>query len=225
MRNGPGGAVSPGAHGGAAPVGVDGVVPPGSDPVACLSGDDRGSASLWVLGIGLAVVLLGLGLTSVGTASFGRQRAQVAADLGALAGARYTLAGAGVSCDRASEVVAANGAALNGCTVEGVEIVVEATVEVAPFGRARAAARAGPVTEGPVTAGPPRGAHAIPVMAGPPCEVRQGPVTAGPPRGAHESPVAPGTVLARLLSGLWARPTAPGRATARPPPVLRQAGR
>jgi secretion/DNA translocation related TadE-like protein len=102
---------------------------------------DRGSASVLLLAIGSAVVAVGIGATLVGAAITDRHRAQVAADLGALAGARNAVDGAGIACERAGEIVAANGAGLVGCRVDGLDLVVTAQV-----GRARASARAGPAS-------------------------------------------------------------------------------
>jgi secretion/DNA translocation related TadE-like protein len=101
---------------------------------------DRGSASLWLLGVGLAVVLVAVAAAMIASAVVARHRAQAAADLGALAGAARVADGEATACDRAAELVRANGAHLVGCRVDGLDVVV--TVEV---GRARASARAGPV--------------------------------------------------------------------------------
>jgi secretion/DNA translocation related TadE-like protein len=101
---------------------------------------DRGSASVWLLAVGLVVVSVGLGAVEVGVALTDRHRAQVAADLGALAGARYAKDGASTACARAEEVVGANGAKLVACQLDGLDLMV--TTQVGP---ARATARAGPV--------------------------------------------------------------------------------
>ena len=101
---------------------------------------DAGSASIWLLAAGFVVVSLGVGVALVGAAATGRHRAQVAADLGALAGARYAVLGAGTACDRAGRIVAANGGRLIACRLDGLDLVV--TVGVGP---ALASARAGPV--------------------------------------------------------------------------------
>jgi secretion/DNA translocation related TadE-like protein len=104
---------------------------------------DRGAGSILLLGIGSVVVALGIAATLVGAAVTNRHRAQVAADLGALAGARYVVEGAGTACGRAGEIVAANRGRLVDCRLDGLDLLV--TVAVGP---ARAAARAGPVTIG-----------------------------------------------------------------------------
>ena len=112
-----------------------------------MSGDERGSASVWLLCAGLVVIAFGLTGALAAAAATGRHRAQVAADLGALAGARYALDGASVACARAADIVAANGAQLAGCRLDGVDLVVVAEVPVAGVGTARGVARAGPVGE------------------------------------------------------------------------------
>jgi hypothetical protein len=54
---------------------------------------DRGSASVWLLCAGLVVLSFGLTGALAAAAATGRHRAQAAADLGALAGARYAVDG------------------------------------------------------------------------------------------------------------------------------------
>ena len=112
-----------------------------------MTSGDRGSASVWLLCAGLVVVSFGLTGALAGAAATGRHRAQVAADLGALAGARYAVDGAPAACARAAAIVAANGARMAGCRLDGVDLVVTAEVPVAGVGTARGVARAGPVGE------------------------------------------------------------------------------
>src|SRR5439155_9730487 len=88
----------------------------------------------------LAVVSVGLGAVEVGVALTDRHRAQVAADLGALAGARYAVDGVSSACAQAGKVVVANGARLVACQLDGLDLTV--TTQVGP---ARATARAGPL--------------------------------------------------------------------------------
>lgn len=125
---------------------------------------DRGSVSIWVLAIGLVVLLCGVAIAGVGAATAARQRAQVAADLGALAGGTDVVVDPAGACTRAGAVVAANGARLLGCLTAAPDIVVTAGVDVPPFGTARAVARAGPMrspghrdTHSGVRPGPNRG--------------------------------------------------------------------
>ncbi|MFK3981520.1 Rv3654c family TadE-like protein [Micromonospora sp. NPDC050397] len=112
-------------------------------------GRDRGSASLWLLAVGLTLVAGSLAGAAVGAARVAKHQARVAADFGALAGAARALEGPTVACARAGELVAANGARLVDCTVEGLDLqlVVELTVTPLPglTRTARAVARAGPI--------------------------------------------------------------------------------
>lgn len=108
---------------------------------------DRGSASVWLLGVALALLGAGFAGTAVGAAHVARHQAQAAADLGALAGAGRVAAGPEAACARAAEIVSANRARLTGCRVDGFDVTV--TVEVTPAalvaGVASASARAGPL--------------------------------------------------------------------------------
>jgi secretion/DNA translocation related TadE-like protein len=110
---------------------------------------DRGSASVWLLAVGLVLVAAGAGGGTIGAAHVASHRAQAAADLGALAGAARAIEGPAAACARAAQLVAANGARLVDCRLDGLDLTV--TVEVtaaalAGIGRAATAtARAGPV--------------------------------------------------------------------------------
>jgi secretion/DNA translocation related TadE-like protein len=110
---------------------------------------EGGSATLWLLAIGLLVVTVGLAGAAVGAARVARHQAWVAADLGALAGAAHALDGAATACARASAIAARNGGRLTACSLDGfdLEISVEVAVEPLPgLSRvATATARAGPV--------------------------------------------------------------------------------
>ncbi|MGW4499307.1 Rv3654c family TadE-like protein [Micromonospora sp. NPDC004336] len=110
---------------------------------------ERGGATVCLLAVGLVFVLVGLFGAAVGAAQTARQRARVAADLGALAGAGQALQGEPTACRRAAEIAAVNGASLLACRLEGLDVLVTAEVAVTPLpGLARAAtatARAGPV--------------------------------------------------------------------------------
>ncbi|MEN3307225.1 MAG: hypothetical protein V7603_3427 [Micromonosporaceae bacterium] len=121
---------------------------------------ERGSASVCLLGIGAVVVAVGLAAALAGAAMAARHRAQVAADLGALAGARYAVAGQDTACRRAAVIVTRNGARIAGCRLDGLDLVVTAEVAVsgapAGLGPARASARAGPARATPDRAGPAR---------------------------------------------------------------------
>lgn len=114
-------------------------------------GPDRGSASVWVLAAGLVLVAIaGTGVLS-GAAMVARHRAQTAADLGALAGARFVVVESASACALAESIVEANGAAMDTCRIDGMDLIVAAAVPVAGappgIGPATATARAGPVQE------------------------------------------------------------------------------
>ena len=102
-----------------------------------------------MLAIGLVLIAAGGAGAAVGAARVGRHRAQVAADLGALAGAAHAIEGQEAACAEAARFVAANAGRMSSCTVEGLEIVVQAEVEITsipgPPRITRATARAGPV--------------------------------------------------------------------------------
>lgn len=104
---------------------------------------DRGSASICVLFVGMIISLFGVASAAIGSATTARHQAQVAADLGALAGAARAIWGAGEACGRASAYVAANGALLTECTVDGLDLLVTASVRWHGWS-AEATARAGP---------------------------------------------------------------------------------
>jgi secretion/DNA translocation related TadE-like protein len=103
---------------------------------------------VWLLAVGLLLLAAGLAGATVGAARVARHQAQVAADLGALAGAARAAAGQPVACARAAEFVAANHGRLVHCALDGLDLTV--TVEVpalaaGPDRVATATARAGPV--------------------------------------------------------------------------------
>jgi secretion/DNA translocation related TadE-like protein len=110
--------------------------------------DDQGSATVCVLGACVLLVAWGLAALLVCSATLARHRATSAADLGALAGARWTIAEPERACRSAGATVRANGGYLVACWLDGVDIVITVTVPVAGappgLGPARATARAGP---------------------------------------------------------------------------------
>ncbi len=96
------------------------------------------------------VLLLGLTalIVHLGAATLARQRAEVGADLAALAGAATVLRGPDLACARAIAVATANGVTVEDCRLRGVDVLVVVTAEVraGPFGGAASGrARAGPV--------------------------------------------------------------------------------
>jgi secretion/DNA translocation related TadE-like protein len=106
---------------------------------------DQGSASLWLLGVALAVLFLAGAVAMAGGLIVARHRAETAADLGALAGAVHAIEGEATACDAAERIVIANGGRLTGCHVEGLDVVVSVRVQgPAGWGTAEASARAGP---------------------------------------------------------------------------------
>lgn len=105
---------------------------------------ERGSATIAGLGIAALALALAWLILALGAAQLARTTAQRAADLAALAAAT-ALHADGPACAVAAQVVAANAAGLEACTVDGEDVVVR-TVVTAPLGvgQARAVARAGP---------------------------------------------------------------------------------
>jgi secretion/DNA translocation related TadE-like protein len=109
---------------------------------------DRGSATVWVLG--LAAVILAVAMAAVlrGTAVLARHRLERAADLAALAAAER-IGQAGQPCAAASRIATANGAALASCTTRldpsgrsgTVAITVQRTVSFAMVGTRTLTAR------------------------------------------------------------------------------------
>jgi secretion/DNA translocation related TadE-like protein len=107
--------------------------------------DDQGSASLWLLGVALAVLLLAGTVAMAGGLLVARHRARAAADLGALAGAVRAAQGPGVACPAAERIVQANGGRMIGCQLKGLDVVITVDVDgPAGWGQVRASARAGP---------------------------------------------------------------------------------
>ncbi|GIJ26481.1 hypothetical protein Vqi01_16430 [Micromonospora qiuiae] len=94
-------------------------------------------------------VLSGLFGAGVGAARVARQQARIAADFGALAGAARALQDEAAACARTAEVVAANGARLVRCRLDGLDVLVTAQLIVEPLPGLRrvatATSRAGPL--------------------------------------------------------------------------------
>jgi secretion/DNA translocation related TadE-like protein len=110
---------------------------------------DRGSASIWLLAVGLVLVAMGVAGAAIGAATVARHRAQAAADLGALAGAARALDGPAAACGRATEIAGANGGRVVDCLLDGFDLILTVEVSVTPVPpvtrTASASARAGPV--------------------------------------------------------------------------------
>lgn len=105
--------------------------------------------ALWTVWAVAVVLSVTVAVLTWASAVQSRQRAESAADLAALSGARAQVAGAD-GCERAARVALANRARLKDCTEGpgGVEVVVEVPVLSGPLAQldmppARAKARAG----------------------------------------------------------------------------------
>lgn len=107
---------------------------------------DQGSATVLVaIGMAAVIAILVIGLQVAG-AVIARHRVEAAADLAALAGATRVLAGD--ACERAGVIAAANGARVDECALDGldVRVIVSAPVLLGVFGgTVSGRARAGPV--------------------------------------------------------------------------------
>lgn len=108
--------------------------------------EDTGTATVLAAVLIAALVSVSYGGVLIGTAVLARHRAQAAADLAALGAAGRLLLGPAAACGQAHQLAAAMGAALVGCEVVGLDVVVTMSVRIGgwPGGEARAAARAGP---------------------------------------------------------------------------------
>lgn len=127
----------------------------GDDPPASGGGPavvdrgERGSAT--IAGVGAVVALLAVFAVALqlGAAVITRHRAESAADLAALAAAAHAVSGTQAACAAADRVTGGMAVRLLSCDLRGWEarVRVEATPPglLAPFGPARATARAGPV--------------------------------------------------------------------------------
>lgn len=103
-------------------------------------GSDRGYATIATAGIIAAVVALALVVAAAVSRTADTHRAQVAADLAAVAGATALQTGGGDACSVARDTAILNGAELGRCTITGADVVVSATV-----GKSEAVAKAGPI--------------------------------------------------------------------------------
>jgi secretion/DNA translocation related TadE-like protein len=110
--------------------------------------NERGSATLVAVAMMAVLLAIALGGSLVGSAVIARHRAQSAADLAALAAARWVGSGPQAACTWASSVATVNHSRLVACTLDGLDVVVTVDVAVSlgrlGVGSARAAARAGP---------------------------------------------------------------------------------
>ncbi|MCO1595533.1 helicase [Micromonospora sp. RHAY321] len=110
---------------------------------------DRGGATVLLLALGLVFVLVGTFGAAVTATAMAAQRAAVAADLGALAGAGRAFDGDTAACAFAADIAGRNGGRLADCRLDGLDVLVTVEVTVTPLpGLTRVAAstaRAGPV--------------------------------------------------------------------------------
>jgi secretion/DNA translocation related TadE-like protein len=90
-----------------------------------------------------------IGAAYLGAAVVARHRAQAAADLAALAAAAHIAAGPEAACAQANSVAKAMRVSTAGCAVDDLDVVVtaEASLAIGRWGKARAAARAGPASD------------------------------------------------------------------------------
>ena len=88
---------------------------------------ERGSATLFAVAVIGLLVLVGAGLGVVGAMVHAHRVAQSAADLAALAGAAAAGRG-GDPCAVAGSIAGANGASLDSCAVEGLDVRLQVTV-------------------------------------------------------------------------------------------------
>ncbi|PYC68286.1 helicase [Micromonospora arborensis] len=109
----------------------------------------QGGATVVLLAVGMVFVLVGTFGAAVVGAAMAAQRAAVAADLGALAGAGKAFDGDSAACTFAADIAARNGGRLVDCRLDGLDLLVTVEVAVTPLpGLTRIAAstaRAGPV--------------------------------------------------------------------------------
>lgn len=106
--------------------------------------EQTGSGGVLALAVLAMLTVLTLAAVGVGAALAERQRVIAAADAGALAAADTALGiHPGIPCEVAAQVVAAHGATLVACNVEGVVATVSTSAHVAGV-LVTAQARAGP---------------------------------------------------------------------------------
>ncbi|MFJ2028331.1 Rv3654c family TadE-like protein [Streptosporangium sp. NPDC087985] len=113
-------------------------------------GRDQGAATVWAVGLMALIFMVAVVVMSAGTARVARHRAQSAADLSALAAARWALAAPERACAEAASLAEGNGARITRCSVHGdgiadVQVAVWLSLPVMGARRITADARAGPV--------------------------------------------------------------------------------
>lgn len=109
----------------------------------------HGGASVIALGIGLCVLVFAMVAFMLAAAIEARHRAQVGADVAALAGAIRAGQGAAPACERAAQLAVANHTTILDCELSGLDITVEVSAPLPGplqrFGPVIGHARAGPI--------------------------------------------------------------------------------
>lgn len=112
-----------------------------------MSRGERGAATVLVMAMATLLMLMACALSAVGGLVIAHRRAQSAADLAALAGAR-ALANGQDACAEAGRVAASNRATMRRCSLVGSDVLVEVHVSgpgwLGPRPQLRGQARAGP---------------------------------------------------------------------------------
>src|SRR5690349_17197080 len=111
-------------------------------------GADRGSATVWSVGVIAVLCVVFVAVLALGHAVVVRHRAAGGADLAALAAADHWAEGTEGACARAEGVARAQGARLVRCAIVGETSDVTAASGRAPF-TAEVRARAGPAARTP----------------------------------------------------------------------------
>ena len=116
--------------------------------------DERGSGTVYALGVISVLLAAALGITGLIQAQSATGRARAAADLAAISGATVlsSVIAPGDPCAMAGRVAAANGAAVSSCSVTGEDVTVSVVVPTTILGRPRPAtaqARARPLAAPP----------------------------------------------------------------------------
>ena len=124
--------------------------------MSCPRWDERGSGTVYALGIIAVLLAAAVGIAGLIQAQSATGRARAAADLSAISGATVlsSVAAPGDPCAMAQRVADANGATVSACSVAGEDVTVSVTVPTSILGlprQATAQARAGPVDARSVT--------------------------------------------------------------------------
>ena len=108
--------------------------------------DDAGAATALAAVLVAALVMISLGGVWLGTAQIARHRAQMVADLAALAAAARLSLGPDAACQQARYLAVAMRATVRSCDLDRLDVVVTVAVPTGGWAdsEARAAARAGP---------------------------------------------------------------------------------